>query len=104
MLNNQFESRHLICTVHAKTIHREKIKELLIELIQPAREEIGCLYYDINQDIQNPDIFYIIDGWVSDEAIEAHKAHPNVHRVVEQLLPLLASALSILTSSRISHT
>ncbi|ACQ93116.1 Antibiotic biosynthesis monooxygenase [Tolumonas auensis DSM 9187] len=96
------ETRHIVCTVHAQTAYREQVKQLLFELVQPARDEKSCLYYDLNQDIKNPDFFYIMDGWVSDEAIAAHMAHPNVPRVVEQLKPLLAEPLSLSISHRIS--
>jgi quinol monooxygenase YgiN len=96
------DERHIICVVRGKAENRERVKALLLELVGPAREEHGCLYYDINQRIDQPDTFYIVDGWASDEAIAAHTAHPNVSRVVEQLLPLLASPLDVSTSGRIS--
>ena len=96
------DQRHIICVVRGKAENRERVKALLLELVGPAREENGCLYYDINQRINQPDTFYIVDGWASDAAVAAHTAHPNVSRVVEQLLPLLASPLDVTTSSRIS--
>lgn len=96
------DQRHIVCVVRAKADNRDRVKALLLELVGPALEEKGCLYYDINQQVNEPDTFYIVDGWASDEAIAAHTAHPNVSRVVEQLLPLLASPLEVTTSRRIS--
>ena len=96
------DQHHIICVVRGKAENRERVKALLLELVGPAREEKGCLYYDINQQIDEPDTFYIVDGWASDAAVVAHTAHPNVSRVVEQLLPLLASPLQVTTSRRIS--
>ncbi|MFZ3572316.1 putative quinol monooxygenase [Streptomyces sp. BH097] len=96
------DARHIICTVRAQPAHRDKVQELLLELVGPARAEPGCLYYDINQQTDEPDTFYIIDGWASDEAIAEHTAHPNVARVVDQLVPLLAVPLHVTTSTRIS--
>lgn len=96
------DERHIICTVRAKAPDREKVKGLLLELIAPAREEAGCLYYDLYQQTDEPNTFYIVDGWVSAEAIATHTEHPNVPRIVEQLLPLLASPLEVTTSIRLS--
>jgi quinol monooxygenase YgiN len=83
------EERHIICVVRSKPENREKVKELLLELVRPARREEGCLYYDLYQQVDEPNTFYIIDGWASEEAVAAHTMHPNVSRVVAQLLPLL---------------
>jgi quinol monooxygenase YgiN len=79
------------------------VKELLLELVGPARLEEGCLYYDVSQQSDQPDTFYIIDGWASEEAVAVHAAHPNVSRVVGQLLPLLGSPLEVITSNRVSE-
>jgi quinol monooxygenase YgiN len=96
------DERHIICTVRAKEPDREKVKELLLGLIAPAREEAGCLYYDLYQQADEPNTFYIVDGWESAEAVAAHTEHPNVPRIVEQLLPLLAFPLKVTTSIRLS--
>jgi quinol monooxygenase YgiN len=95
--------RHIICVVRGKTSNRGKVKELLLELVGPARLEEGCLYYDVSQQSDQPDTFYIIDGWASEEAVAVHAAHPNVSRVVGQLLPLLESPLEVITSNRVSE-
>jgi quinol monooxygenase YgiN len=96
-------AQHIICTVRAQTEHRDKVKSLLLELVGPAMAEEGCLYYDINQQNDEPDTFHIVDGWVSAEAVEAHVAHPNVRRVVAELTPLLSQPLELRTSTRISE-
>lgn len=102
MKSTHAAERHIICTVRSQPAHRERVRELLLELVAPARLEEGCLYYDLYEQINEPDTFYIVDGWASDEAVELHAVHPNVPRVVEQLLPLLASPLHVTTSQRLS--
>jgi quinol monooxygenase YgiN len=96
------EERHIICTVRSTSQNREHVKKLLLELVGPARAESGCLYYDIYQQNDDLDTFFIVDGWASEQAVKAHTAHPNVPRVVAQLLPLLERPLVVTTSSRIS--
>jgi quinol monooxygenase YgiN len=103
MKTEKSEERHIICIVRAKAPNRDKVKALLLDLVAPARAEEGCLYYDINQELSDPDTFYIVDGWASESAVAAHAAHPNVPKVVEQLLPLLDCPLKVITSSRVSE-
>lgn len=102
MMNANSQEQHIICTVRSQPAHREKVMALLLELVGPARSEQGCLYYDLYEQNGQPGTFHIVDGWTSAAAVEAHTAHPNVPRVVEQLLPLLACPLRVVTSTRIS--
>jgi hypothetical protein len=37
MRTSNSEERHIICVVRGKTPNREKVKELLLELVGPAR-------------------------------------------------------------------
>ena len=102
MIAEKSQERHIICVVRSKPSHRDKVEKLLLELVEPARPEAGCLYYHLYQQSDEPDIFYIIDGWASEGAVASHVEHPNVSRVVDQLLPLLAAPLQITTSTRVS--
>ena len=62
----------------------------LLELVDPVRSEPGCLYYAIFQQAEDSNAFMVVAGWVNDEAVAAHPSHPNVPRVVELVMPLLA--------------
>ena len=74
------------------------MKQLLLELVEPARNENGCLYYDLYQDANAPDTFILLDGWTSKEALAMHVVHPNVPRVVDQM-PTVASDRKYLYNS-----
>ena len=102
MNSDKTDERHIICTVRSKSAHRESVRDLLLELVEPARAEPGCLYYDVYQQEKDADTFYIIDGWRSEEAIKAHSAHPNVPRVVALLEPFLEAPLTVTISKRLS--
>jgi quinol monooxygenase YgiN len=98
MQSDKSAERHIICEVRGKPEHRAEVARLLLDLVEPARDEPGCLYYDLYQ----PDVFYIIDGWKSQDAVDAHAAHPNVPLIVGQLTPLLSAPLKVTYSSRLS--
>ena len=94
---------HIVCTVRSKPEHRERVKQLLLELVEPARNENGCLYYDLYQDANAPDTFILLDGWTSKEALAMHVVHPNVPRVVDQMLPLLSHPIANIYTTRVSE-
>lgn len=102
MTTNKPAEIHIVFTVHAKPDCRERVGELLLELVGPAREEAGCLYYDLYHERDRPDTFVLLDGWASEAALASHAVHPNVTRVVDQLLPLLSSPLEHMHSRRMS--
>jgi len=95
--------RHLLVTIRSQPAHRQRVRELLLELIAPVRSEPGCLYYHLFEHAADPDAFVLTAGWANDEAVAAHPTHPEVPGVLEQLLPLLASPWEVLPTRRISE-
>jgi quinol monooxygenase YgiN len=80
MTTNKQAEIHVVCTVRAQPEHRDRVGQLLLELVDPARGEAGCLYYDLYHE----------------------RDLPNTFVVVEQLTPLLASPLEHLHSRRMT--
>ncbi|PDT50111.1 antibiotic biosynthesis monooxygenase [Sinorhizobium fredii] len=102
MSNTKSTEQHLIVEFKSTTMNRDRVKELLLEFIGPAREETGCLYYDLYQRSDDPNTFFILDGWADEDAVAGHGKHANVLRVLEHLLPLLVSPPSIIMNNRVS--
>lgn len=102
MTSKKSEEQHLVVEFKTTSQNRNRVKELLQEFIGPAREESGCLYYDLYQRSDDPNTFIILDGWQKEAAVVGHGEHPNVKRVLEPLLPLLVSPPSINVNTRIS--
>lgn len=81
-------NKHIICKIKCKASDHDIVSKILKKYINPAREE-GCLYYDLYADSNDLGIFYIIDGWLDDEAVAKHVKNPNVIRVNKLLEPYL---------------
>ncbi|MBO2012169.1 putative quinol monooxygenase [Hymenobacter negativus] len=94
--------RHLLVTVRSQPAHRQRVQELLLELIAPVRSELGCLYYHLFTHAEDPNAFVLAAGWANDEAVAAHPTHPAVPGVLELVRPLLASPWEILPTRRVS--
>ena len=43
------------------------------KLVKATREEPGCLYYDLVQDVSDDKTFYFVEKYQDEAAVEAHK-------------------------------
>ena len=81
---------------------RERVRELALRFVAPARAEAGCLYYHLHQKLDAPDTFFIIDGWANQAAVDAHVDNAHVADVMKELGPLLTFGPSLAFSTRVS--
>jgi len=102
MNNAKANERHIICELRCESKDREQVRDLILRLVEPARAEPGCLYYDLYQRVDAPDTFFILDGWVHQAAVESHAAHSHVAVVMKELGPLLTFGPSITLTTRAS--
>ena len=103
MKSTKSEERHIICELRCETPNRERVRQLVLQFVEPARLEEGCLYYDLYQKIDDPNTFYIIDGWANQDAVASHADNPHVAKVMEELRQLLVFGPSITLSTRVSN-
>lgn len=43
------------------------------KMVEETRKETGCMYYDLIQDVNETGVFYFVEKYVDQEAVEAHK-------------------------------
>ncbi len=67
-----------IATLIAKVGQQDALERHLRALLEPTRAEAGCGQYDLHQDLANPQAFYMIEQWNSDEALQAHDASAHI--------------------------
>jgi quinol monooxygenase YgiN len=60
-------------TFIAKDDSIEELKSLLKTMVEPSKNENGCLMYDIFQVKEDLKKFIVIESWIDDEALEGHK-------------------------------
>lgn len=102
MKNAKSNERHIICELRCESKDRDRVRDLILQFVLPARTEPGCLYYDLYQRIDAPDTFFIQDGWIDEAAAKCHAAHLHVAEVMKELGPLLTFGLSITLTTRVS--
>ena len=102
MTTSQLEEVHILCELRCAAADRERVLELTLQFVEPARGEKGCLYYDLHQKLGEPNTFFIIDGWANQAAVDAHAGNPHVASVMTELGPLLTFGPSLTFTSRVS--
>ena len=68
----------LTAMVKAKPGQEEAVKEVLLALIEPTRQEPGCLCYNLHQSQADPTQFMFYEQWASKAAIDAHGKTPHM--------------------------
>lgn len=64
---------HLLATLHAHPGHGPTLEAALRQLVPASRAEAGCLQYELHQDRDTPERFYMLEIWRSAAALEHHR-------------------------------
>ncbi|WP_347903859.1 putative quinol monooxygenase [Pseudomonas purpurea] len=63
-----------IATVIAKPGQGTALERQLRNLVAPSRAEAGCQFYDLHQDLEHADAFYVLERWDNEAALQTHNA------------------------------
>ncbi|MBZ5586845.1 MAG: antibiotic biosynthesis monooxygenase [Acidobacteriia bacterium] len=86
----------------AKPGNEQELGGLLRRLIEPTRQERGCLQYELHVDDEQPGHFLFYETWTSMAELEAHAASPHFTDFQTRSAHLLAEPLRIVFASRVS--
>ncbi|MDZ7961466.1 MAG: putative quinol monooxygenase [Aulosira sp. DedQUE10] len=73
----------------------EEIKAVLLELIEPTRQEAGAIKYELLQNQNDPTDFTFVEEWASNEALNTHLDSQHLQQAVVKLEVLVAAAPDI---------
>ena len=62
----------LTATVRAKAGEEDAVKEALLSLVEPTRQEPGCVCYNLHQSKKEKGHFMFYEIWANQEALDAH--------------------------------
>lgn len=69
----------------------EEVKSILVDLIEPTRQENGCILYELLQSHSDPTDFVFTEEWESEVQLNAHLESPHINSVDAKLDGLLAA-------------
>ena len=81
---------------------RNDLLETLRGMLEPARVERGCLSYRLYEDVEDRNIFFLLEEWKTQNDLERHISTDNFHRLMA-LMDLLSEQPE-LRFNTISHT
>ncbi|HRX71001.1 MAG: antibiotic biosynthesis monooxygenase [Candidatus Competibacteraceae bacterium] len=86
---------HVVARLTARPETGAELQTLLLSMIEPTRQEVGCLRYELLQNAADPTDFTFVEEWADTAALDAHSATPHLQAVLAQAPALLAVAPDI---------
>lgn len=81
----------VVAHIEAKQDQVELVRAELLKLIEPTRQEQGCLQYDLHQDNERPELFVFYEGWESKVLLQAHLASGHIQAYSQAVEGAIAS-------------
>jgi quinol monooxygenase YgiN len=80
----------VVAKVVAKPDAIEPVKAELLKLIEPTRQEPGCIEYRLHQDTSDPAVFIFYETWEDLSCLELHTKTGHYTRYVAAVASLIA--------------
>lgn len=92
-----------IAHLKAKTDKKQALKEALLALIAPNRNEPGCLEYILYEDHVTAGIFYMIEEFENEAAFAAHIQSDHFQNFAKMTDELLVDPVNVVRMNRVSN-
>lgn len=84
------ETLRVVARITALPDKADEVRSILLALIEPTRNEAGCLSYELLRNNADPTDFTFVEEWSSDATLDAHMATPHLQNAVAQTASLLS--------------
>jgi quinol monooxygenase YgiN len=85
----------VIAKVTAKPEETARVKAALEAVLEPVRNEEGCLLYDLHQDIDDRNIFFFYENWDSPLHLDKHRLAPHMVNLGKTIKDLLEKHMEV---------
>lgn len=92
-----------MAVLKAKDGKREKLLKELLKLIDPTRDEEGCLEYILFEDKNATGTFYMRETFQSKSAFEFHTNTEHFKNFASQINTLMDEAITLIELEKVSH-
>lgn len=73
----------IVANIRAKAGHENAVRTELEKLVEPTRQEQGCIQYDLHRNNDKPGHFLFFENWESRDLWQAHMASDHIARYIE---------------------
>ena len=81
--------------VHVKAGKREEFIKLAQAMLEPSRDEKGCISYNFYADTQDTNGFIYFEEWESQDALKLHSRSSHYTQYSEQVPALLERSAEV---------
>lgn len=71
------------------------LKQVLVGLIEPTREEPGCIGYELLENLEDPRELTFVEEWQGESSLEAHFSTDHIASALQEFPGLLAQELDL---------
>ncbi|MGH8353720.1 MAG: putative quinol monooxygenase [Pseudomonas sp.] len=91
-----------LALIRARAGRSEELGACLSALLEPSRQSPGCLSYELQRCLGDPDLWLVYGAWVSQEAMEAYFHTTALQTFAKALHGLAASGLDLHSFGRVA--
>lgn len=91
-----------IAFIRAKARQSEELGRSLLALVEPSRQEPGCINYDLHRSDSDPDSWCVYENWRSADDLAAHFALPHMQAFIARVPDLVEGDLDLRRFTMIS--
>ena len=92
---------YMFAKFRAKPEKREELISRLQEMVLLTNKETGCVFYHLHVDSQNRDIFYFMECWKDQQALDFHMQTPYIQAILRDESDLTIGGIDILFMDRV---
>ena len=92
-----------IAHLKAKPGKSQTLKEALLALIEPTRNEPGCMEYVLYEDHATEGIFYMSEEFENEAAFDAHIQSDHFQNFAKMTDELLVDPVNVIRINRVSN-
>ena len=92
----------VIARMKAKPGMETEVRRELLSLVDPSRNDEGCLNYDLHQSTENKALFLFHENWTSRAQLDRHLQKPDLQAVLARVGQMVAEPPEITIWERIS--
>jgi quinol monooxygenase YgiN len=93
----------VLAQVVAKPGHEDAVRQVLLDAVEPTREEAGNLNYDVHEHKSIPGAFYTLSNWTDDAPLNADGVSPHFRTLVmDQAAPDLVASPTLTRARMLS--
>lgn len=75
----------VVATLTAKPGFRDDVRAAVERIVEPSREEVGNIQYDLHEEADHPGTYVFFERWVSEEALKRHDKTEHFQGFVKEI-------------------